>query len=155
MTNDMDQYHALVQCSSSSANAVVDAMVAQGAIRCGFAAFEKARIEADTPLYGRDIGEDNLPQEVGRNAQAISFSKGCYLGQETVARIASLGHVNQLLAGVRFDGHTVPPAGTELTADGKAVGRVTSAALSPKLGCPLALAYLRTYLLNASEPLAA
>ena len=105
---------------------------------------EQVRIEAGMPLYGRDISQKNLPQEVGRNAQAISFSKGCYLGQETVARIASLGHVNRSLVGVRFTGSDIPPAGTQLTADGKPVGHVTSSAFSPRLECPLALAYLRT-----------
>ena len=57
--------------------------------------FDTLRIEAGTPVFGRDVDEDNLPQEVGRDAVAISFVKGCYLGQETVARIDALGHVNR------------------------------------------------------------
>jgi folate-binding protein YgfZ len=134
----------LLQCEAPVAPAVIDALVASGATPCAEPAFEQVRIEAGVPLYGRDISQKNLPQEVGRNAQAISFSKGCYLGQETVARIASLGHVNRSLAGVRFSGSAIPPAGTQLTADGKAVGHVTSSAFSPRLECPLALAYLRT-----------
>ena len=62
--------------------------------------FEVLRIEAGTPVFGRDVTEKNLPQEIGRDAQAINFVKGCYLGQETVARLDALGHVNQILKGL-------------------------------------------------------
>jgi folate-binding protein YgfZ len=116
---------------------------ADGALPCGHTAFEAARIEAGFPLYDVDISDDNLPQEVSRDAQAISFKKGCYLGQETVARIDALGHVNRTLVQVQFTGTEVPSAGTELSAEGKPVGRVTSAAWSPRLKAPLALAYVR------------
>jgi folate-binding protein YgfZ len=102
-----------------------------------------ARIEAGVPLFGRDITADNLPQEIGRDQVAISFTKGCYLGQETVARIDALGHVNRQLVGVRFEGNEVPAVGTKLTAEGKEVGQVTSAAWSPKLAAPLAIALVR------------
>jgi len=102
-----------------------------------------ARLEAGFPFFDRDITAENLPQEVGRDAQAISFQKGCYLGQETVARIDALGHVNRVLRGVKFDGPAVPPPATVLLAGGKEVGRVTSAAWSPRRRAPLAFAYLR------------
>ena len=72
------------------------------AVPCGIDVFETARIEAGTPLYGRDITAENLPQEIDRDRLAISFTKGCYLGQETVARIDALGHVNRLLRLVKF-----------------------------------------------------
>lgn len=113
------------------------------AVPCSAEALEMVRIENGFPWYGVDITEANLPQEVARDRQAISFTKGCYLGQETVARIDALGHVNNLLCGLEFEGDAVPPVGIEILADGKAVGRVTSACWSPKLGKPLALAYLR------------
>jgi folate-binding protein YgfZ len=106
-------------------------------------AFSAARIEAGFPLFGFDISEENLPQEVGRDRQAISFTKGCYLGQETVARIDALGHVNQQLVGIRFFGSHVPAPGTELVLAGTKVGRITSAAFSPRLGAPLAIAMVR------------
>jgi folate-binding protein YgfZ len=115
-----------------------------GAIECGRDALETCRIEAGMPLFGRDITDDNLPQEVNRNAQAISFTKGCYLGQETVARIDALGHVNKLLVRLQFLGQGVPSTGSELTLDGKTVGHVTSATFSPRIGKALALAYVRT-----------
>ena len=71
--------------------------------------FEVLRIEAGTPVFGRDVTEKNLPQEIGRDAQAINFVKGCYLGQETVARLDALGHVNQILKGLLLAPHASPP----------------------------------------------
>ncbi len=101
-------------------------------------AFEALRIAAGTPVFGRDVTAENLPQEVGRDALAIDFVKGCYLGQETVARLDALGHVNKRLVGLRFaQGGVVPPPGTPLEADGKRVGTVTSSADT------VALAYLK------------
>jgi len=107
---------------------------------------EALRIEAGTPAFGRDLTADNLPQEVARDDRAINFVKGCYLGQETVARIDALGHVNKLLRLLQIDGGEadVPPAGAVIEADGKAVGVITSAAFSPGRGSPVALGYVRT-----------
>jgi tRNA-modifying protein YgfZ len=115
----------------------------RGIVVVGRDAFEAARIEAGFPLIGVDFDENNLPQEVGRDQKAISFTKGCYLGQETVARIDALGHVNQRIVGVRFGGAAVPEIGAELKRDGATVGRVTSTAFSPQLGSLLALAMVR------------
>ncbi len=123
--------------------AVADALVAAGAVRCGAAALETVRIEAGWPRYGIDITDQNLPQEVGRNGQAISFTKGCYLGQETVARIDALGHVNKQLVSVQFFGPEVPPPGIELRFGEKVVGSVTSSTFSPRHSAPTALAYIR------------
>jgi folate-binding protein YgfZ len=95
------------------------------------------------PLYGRDISEQNLPQEVGRDDLAISFSKGCYLGQEIVARLDAYGHVNRLLRQLEFASETVPAVGAKLLADGQAVGQVTSAVWSPQRQAPIALGYVR------------
>lgn len=107
--------------------------------------WELARIEHRVPRYGRDISEDNLPQEVDRNDDAISFRKGCYLGQETVARIDALGHVNWLLRGLRLEGASVPPPGQTLSAPGRdqVAARITSAAFSPQRGAVMALGYVR------------
>jgi folate-binding protein YgfZ len=107
---------------------------------------EALRIEAGTPAFGRDVTAENLPQEVGRDARAINFVKGCYLGQETVARIDAIGHVNRHLRGLRLaDATTVASLpGARIEADGKPVGTVTSAAYSPGANAVVALAYLRT-----------
>jgi folate-binding protein YgfZ len=125
--------------------AVCEALITGGAVPCGADSVEAVRLESGVPLFGRDITDENLPQEIRRDAQAVSFTKGCYLGQETVARIDAMGHVNRFLAGVRFlgNGAAVPESGTELTSGDKVVGHVTSAAWSPRLKQPLSLALLR------------
>jgi len=119
------------------------AIAAADAIECDPSAVEIARIETGSPVFGRDITDDNLPQEVDRNTTAISFTKGCYLGQETVARIDALGHVNRVLRGLQVASNQPPAPGAEFTRDGKVVARVTSACWSIVLGAPLALAYVR------------
>lgn len=115
---------------------------------------EALRIEAGTPEFGRDVRPENLPQEVARDARAINFVKGCYLGQETVARIDALGHVNKLLRGLTLFGDEggVPRPGAAIESDGKTVGAVTSAIYSPRRGCPVALGYLKTTHAGAGAP---
>jgi folate-binding protein YgfZ len=115
-----------------------------GIVVVGLDVFNALRIEAGTPVFGLDVTTENLPQELGRDDRAISFTKGCYLGQETVARIDALGHVNKVLRGLLFPPGPVPPAGAALEANGKRVGAVTSAADSPGWGAPVALAYVRS-----------
>jgi hypothetical protein len=133
----------LLDCRRADAERLGETLVQAGARRVSPQAFEARRIEAGFPFYGPDISDKNLPQELARDSRAISFTKGCYLGQETVARIDALGHVNQTLVGVRFATGAVVSPGLELTAAGAAAGRVTSAAYSPLLQAPLALAYVR------------
>jgi tRNA-modifying protein YgfZ len=115
-----------------------------GARLCSDAVLDVLRIEAGWPQFGKDITDANLPQEVNRDALAISFTKGCYLGQETVARLDALGHVNRLLVSVRWHGSTIPAVGEQLEAEGQSVGTVTSVVWSPRYSAPLALAYVRT-----------
>lgn len=88
--------------------------------------FERTRIRLGVPRDRTDVDARNFPQEVDRNATAISFNKGCYLGQEPVARIDAMGQVNWLLCGLRFDGGEEIASETELLLEGKIVGRVTS-----------------------------
>jgi folate-binding protein YgfZ len=129
---------------------VRQALIAAGATACSRESLEAVRIEAGFPLFGQDITRDNLPQEVARDQQAISFVKGCYIGQETVARIDALGHVNKTLVGLVLDNAHVPAIGSELTtSDGKVVGQITSAAWSPRLSSAVALAYVRR---GSNEP---
>jgi folate-binding protein YgfZ len=108
------------------------------------AAFDLLRIEAGTPVFGKEVTERNLPQEIGRDSQAISFVKGCYLGQETVARIDALGHVNQILKGLLFPPDAPAPSpGSALEDGGKRVGVVTSAVVSPVRKRAIALGFVR------------
>ena len=98
------------------------------------------RIEDGEPVMGRDVDERTIPQETGLVPAAVSFTKGCYVGQELVARIDSRGHVNRLLRGFTADGPV--GEGTDVVAAGKPVGTLTSVAESPRLGT-VALALLR------------
>ncbi len=125
------------------APAVWEALVSAGAKPAGTEAYEVLRIEAGTPVYGQDIDETNLPQEVGRVERTVSFTKGCYIGQETVARIRTYGHVNRSLVGLMFSISTRVASGTKLLRDGKEVGHVTSSAISPRLGTVIGLGYAR------------
>ena len=125
------------------ADDLAEVLLRAGAMACELEVFHMARLESGFPWYPWDITDQNLPQEVGRNQQTISFTKGCYLGQETVARLDALGHVNRVLIGLRSDGPQHFQSGMSLIADGKEVGHITSAAYSPRLNAPLALAYVR------------
>ena len=133
----------LVSCRAEDFDEVSQAVAAHGASVGSEAIFDVARIETGFPRYGQDITEKNLPQEVGRDERAIHFNKGCYLGQETVARIDALGHVNWKLCVLQFTGTQIPAINLDLLYADKAVGHVTSAVYSPRLEAPIALAYLR------------
>jgi glycine cleavage system T protein len=119
-----------------------------GALPAGCEALETLRIEAGIPRCGADFGEDTLPLEAGL-LNALSFTKGCYLGQEIVERARSRGHVNWKLGGLLVDSSAAPVPGEKLIAGGKEAGEVTSACVSPTLAKVIALAYLRR---EAAEP---
>ena len=121
-------------------------MQASGAAPADRDVLEVLRIEAVWPRYGVDITDANIAQEAGRTAQAISFTKGCYLGQEPIARLDALGHTNRELRGIRLETPGEVAAGaTVLDAAGAAdVGKITSVAVHPVTNCPVALAMLKT-----------
>ncbi len=89
---------------------------------------ETLRIESGFPKFGVDLSSENLPQELARDSRSISFVKGCYLGQETVARLDALGHVNKILTGLRIEGSVEPAVGSVLNAGEETAGRITSVA---------------------------
>ena len=105
------------------------------------AELERLRILARTPAWGRELDDRVLPAEAGLDERAISFTKGCYPGQEPVARLHYRGHPNRGLRVLELEGQEVPPYDAELTLDGKAIGRITSAV--PDGGATLVLAYVR------------
>ncbi|NOY83719.1 MAG: aminomethyl transferase family protein [Nitrospirae bacterium] len=119
----------------------------------GQAALETCRIEAGKPRYGIDMNEDTLPNEAGIQEQVISYTKGCFPGQEVIARIKTYGHVNKQLCGLILEGETLPKQGAEIFHDKKLVGRVTSTTKSPLLGKIIAMGYLRREALEAGTAL--
>jgi folate-binding protein YgfZ len=143
--NDMfGQSGFFLSVSQEAVTTVWQALLDKGIRPVGLEAYELLRVEAGVPAYGQDIDETNLPQEVDRTDAAISFTKGCYIGQETVARIRAYGHVNRLLRKL------VLPLLTDenlvshkLFHNGQEVGQITSAIASPHLGTTLALGYVR------------
>ncbi|MEW5982612.1 MAG: glycine cleavage T C-terminal barrel domain-containing protein [Acidobacteriota bacterium] len=105
---------------------------------------ELLRIESGRPLFHVDLDEDTIPLEAGLDSRAISWTKGCYPGQEVIVRIRDRGHgrVVRRLVGLRGDGPDVPERGARIEADGKDVGTITSAAWSPALESAVALGYV-------------
>lgn len=112
-----------------------------------FPTLEVLRVESGKPLFGVDMDGENLPLEVNLE-EAISFAKGCYLGQETTARVKNRGHVNRRLVGLKISGLDLPAAaslsrGSPIFLEGQAVGNITSVVESPRLKSLLALALIR------------
>lgn len=125
--------------------AAFHAMVDGGATPFGHLAAEALRVEAGRPKYPTDMDEDTIVLEA-RLESAISMTKGCYVGQEVVSRATYIGHVNRVLVGLRIDSKDPPHPGVELLAEGKSVGKVTSAVRSAGLGQILGLGYIRRHL---------
>jgi folate-binding protein YgfZ len=129
-----------VLCDAEDLDQVRWALEASGAQPISEEAVETLRVERGRPRFGLDIGEDTIPQEAGLNERAVSFTKGCYVGQETVARLFYKGKPNRHLRGLRL---TAPAAtGDELRLGEKVVGRLGTVVTSPALGV-IALAVVR------------
>jgi folate-binding protein YgfZ len=111
--------------------------------------WEVARVEAGVPRYGREFDESAMPAEAGLVPLAISFTKGCYPGQEPVARLQHRGHANRGVRGLEFPGQAAPDPGTPVEAGGRAVGRVTSVVRSPRFGA-IGLGVLRREVENGA-----
>jgi folate-binding protein YgfZ len=128
--------------TGSSLSREWEALSRAGVVPVGRDAMEVLRIEAGIPGFGADMGEDTLALEVAPES-AISFTKGCYVGQEIVARGTYIGQVRRKLLGLRVEGDVVPSHGDRVSKDGHEVGHVTSAAWSPTFGRVIALGILR------------
>lgn len=129
-----------VVAAAEHAPAVTDALAELGIPAVDEDAAEIVRVEAGIPRLHHDMDESVMPAEAGIVEQAVSFTKGCYVGQETVARLHWRGRPNRHLRGLRLEAPV--PVGTVLVDDGREVGRVTSSVVSPRLG-PIALALVR------------
>ncbi len=130
-----------VTASPEGAKNLLARVLERGALLGGEEVREARRIEASRPRFGIDIDESHLPLEAGLD-EALSFQKGCYIGQEYVVRIAHRGHVNKKLSGLSLAGGDRPPPGSPIARGGEEVGRVTSSAFSPAFGVVLAFAYV-------------
>jgi folate-binding protein YgfZ len=132
-----------VRCPSSLSEEIRKAFISAGARQGSSAEMEIRRIEAGIPRWGFELTEDVLPDEAGlRGRGFISDTKGCYIGQETVARIKTYGHVNRTLVRLRVGGE-VPAVGTEIFFEGARVGAVTSAARGAGSERATALSYVK------------
>jgi folate-binding protein YgfZ len=127
--------------SPEGAKKLLASALERGALLGGEEVRELRRIEASRPRFGVDMDDSHLPLEAGLD-EALSFQKGCYIGQEYVVRIAHRGHVNKKLSGLKLAGGPPPPPGSPVTRGADDVGRVTSSAFSPAFGVVLAFAYL-------------
>lgn len=136
-------WHLLAPAGSRSVEAAVAAAVtAVGGSVIGARDWDAFRIEHGIPQYGQDFDLRNLPQETGLTGATVSFDKGCYTGQEVVARIHYRGHVNRRLVGLARTGSEAIPVGTSLYVDDRDVGTATSSAVSARFG-PIALGMIR------------
>ena len=109
----------------------------------GYTALNALRLEQGVPWFGYDFGEKQIPHEARLENSHLSFTKGCYTGQEIVERVRSRGQVNRLRTLLKLDGETLPFSGAGLLAEGKDVGYVTRSGYSPALGCAIAMGYVR------------
>lgn len=117
----------------------------KGGRACGWQALEMTRLEAGIPRFGADMDETNLAPEAGIESRAISYAKGCYIGQEVIARIRTYGQVAKVLRGLKLadDLAALPARGDKLFFNGKEAGYITSAMVSPALNAKIALGYTR------------
>jgi len=137
---DMPAQGYVLHAESAAAAAAAAALQSAGAVPIGRGALDALRIEDGRPWYGPDITEENLLHETGLVGEYHSPTKGCYVGQEVIARLeARGGNVNRALRGLRLK--AAAEAGSAVTSEGKEVGRITTAAVSPRLG-PIAMAYV-------------
>ncbi len=129
---------SVILVDKQQAAATRQAIAEQGFESCDQETFDHHRIAASFPWFGIDFSEDNLPQELDRDQNAISFDKGCYLGQETVARLDAMGQVQKKLVKWSIKGHAVPLM--ELVSDGRTVGKLTSVTVNENESLALGMA---------------
>lgn len=129
----------------AQADALQAGLQLAGAIPIDAATADIVRIESGVPVFHRDMDEETIPLEAGIEGRAISLTKGCYVGQEVIIRVLHRGHgrVARKLVGLAIEGRSAPAAGAPVRSGDREIGHVTSAALSPALDRPIALAYVQ------------
>ena len=143
-TSDLGEQGFDVLVASEQFTALRERLHAAGAVDADADAAEALRIEAGVPKFHRDMDEDTIPLEAGIEANAISMTKGCYVGQEVIIRVLHRGHgrVARRLVGLTLDGTAPSSSGSLVKVDDREIGSVTSSVSSPALGKPIALAYV-------------
>ncbi len=124
------------------AEAIWGSLSSAGATPAGLAALESLTLEAGVPLFGKDMTSAINPMQAGLEEKAIDFDKGCYIGQEVIAKIKYLGQVNRGLVGLRINGEAAPEPGADVYFDAKTIGSITRSAYCPTLDGVLAFSYL-------------
>ncbi len=134
-----------VYVPASDADALRAQLIEAGAVAASEETGETLRIEAGRPRFGVDMTTDTIPLEAGIEDRAISFTKGCYVGQEVIIRVMHRGHgrVARRLVSIVLSGETVPAHGAKIHVGDRVVGEITSATASPTIGAPLALGYVQ------------
>jgi len=146
----------LITGGAAQGDALWELLTNAGITPAGTSVFEALRIEATFPVYGIDLSDENLAQEAARTELAISFQKGCYLGQEPIARLNAMGHVNKALASFEIEAAETPPIGTVLLnpkKQDKEAGRATSIAWSWLAGKPIGMGMVRSLFLESGTEL--
>lgn len=124
-------------------NRLRDAVASAGGTVAGYQALNALRLEQGIPWFDYDFSDKQIPHEAGLQDSHISYTKGCYTGQEIVERVRSRGQVNRVRVLLKMDSAEPPPAGTSLLADGKDIGHITRSAFSPALQSVIAMGYVR------------
>ena len=153
-TSDLGEpgYDLLIERAKEEA--LRSALTLAGAVVLDEATADAIRIEGGAPLFHRDMDEETLPLEAGIESRAISFTKGCYVGQEVVIRVLHRGHgrVAKKLVGLVLQGESAPDSGAPVSSGDREIGHITSSAFSPGLKHPIALAYLHRDFLEPGTP---
>jgi tRNA-modifying protein YgfZ len=137
-------------CPASQHSRLIETLQAAGVEEADSEAVQVVRLEHGKPRYGEDITERYLAQETNQ-MHAVSFSKGCYIGQEIVERVRSRAQIHRVLTPVRINCRLAPASGAKLKVDGNNVAEITSAAFSPALNEVVALAYVRVEQVQAKN----
>ena len=124
-------------------NLLLETAKANGGGPAGYTALNALRLETGSPWFGYDFGEKQIPHEAGLEKSHISYTKGCYTGQEIVERVRSRGQVNRVRSLFRLSSSNLPAADTAIQFEGKEVGYVTRAAESPAFQSVIAMGYIR------------
>jgi folate-binding protein YgfZ len=124
-------------------NILLDAVRKHGGGPAGYQALSSTRLEQGIPWFSYDFGEKQIPHEAGLQDSHISYTKGCYTGQEIVERVRSRGQVNRVRVTLKYDASQPPAPGTPLLSEGKEAGFTTRGAFSPALNAPIGMAYIR------------